>query len=154
MISINTYIHELSHVILAALKIKDREKYQTILNKIDTIPDDFAKKYPDLTQNDLKEEYLVYLFSENFTEMRDDVDIVDNSGWESIVKDIFKLPENFNNVDLVNTMNSTIKDMLQISEDGSSFSRVFRGNEYLKATKLAAIKEQLKQKQILNETCK
>ena len=153
MISINTYVHELSHVILAALKIKDREKYQTILNKIDTIPDDFAKKYPDLTQNDLKEEYLVYLFSENFKEVRNDVDITEDFDWESIVKDIFKLPETFNNADLVNTMNSTIKDMLQISKDGSSFSNVFKDNEYVKATKLAAIKEQLKQKRILNETC-
>ena len=44
--------------------------------------------------------------------------------------------------------------MLQISKDGSSFNRVSEDNEYVKATKLAAIKEQLKQKQILNETCK
>ena len=154
MISINTYVHELSHVILAALKIKDREKYQTILNKIDTIPDDFAKKYPDLTQNDLKEEYLVYLFSENFKEVRNDVDIAENFDWESVVKEIFKLPETSSNPELVEIMNGTIKDMLRISEDGSFSNSIFKNNEYLKATKLAAIKEQLKQKLILNETCK
>lgn len=67
--TIDSYVHELSHIILAALRTQDPNSYNTLLSKIDEIPESFASIYQGLTRNDLKEEYLVHLFSSYFTDV-------------------------------------------------------------------------------------
>lgn len=71
--NLSSYIHELSHIILAALKIKDPKGYNILISHIKEVPNNFKEKYKDLTLNDLKEEYLVFLFSNNFTNLDESI---------------------------------------------------------------------------------
>ena len=153
--TIDSYVHELSHIILAALRTQDPNAYNTLLSKIDEIPENFASIYQGLTRNDLKEEYLVHLFSSYFTDVDSSVvtDTMDSIDWETVVKKIFKLPENLNNFEVVQLMNDTIGNMLSSTEDSSTYSEIFKENKFQQLTKLAALKKELMENNTLKEEC-
>lgn len=153
--TIDSYVHELSHIILAALRTQDPNAYNTLLSKIDEIPENFASIYQGLTRNDLKEEYLVHLFSSYFTDVDSSVvtDTMDSIDWETVVKKIFKLPENLNNFEVVQLMNDTIGNMLSSTEDFSTYSEIFKENKFQQLTKLAALKKELMENNTLKEEC-
>ena len=153
--TIDSYVHELSHIILAALRTQDPNSYNTLLSKIDEIPESFASIYQGLTRNDLKEEYLVHLFSSYFTDVDSSVvtDTMDSIDWETVVKKIFKLPENLNDFEVVQLMNDTIGNMLSSTEDSSTYSEIFKENKFQQLTKLAALKKELMENNTLKEEC-
>lgn len=153
--TIDSYVHELSHIILAALRTQDPNSYNTLLSKIDEIPESFASIYQGLTRNDLKEEYLVHLFSSYFTDVDSSAvtDTMDSIDWETVVKKIFKLPENLNNFEVVQLMNDTIGNMLSSTEDSSTYSEIFKENKFQQLTKLAALKKELMENNTLKEEC-
>lgn len=153
--TIDSYVHELSHIILAALRTQDPNAYNVLLSKIDEIPENFASTYQGLTRNDLKEEYLVHLFSSYFTDVDSSAvtDTMDSIDWETVVKKIFKLPENLNNFEVVQLMNDTIGNMLSSTEDSSTYSEIFKENKFQQLTKLAALKKELMENNTLKEEC-
>lgn len=155
--SINSYMHELSHVILAALKFKNSDQYYSLLNKINDIPTEFISKYEGLTSNSLKEEYLVHLFSNYFTDINETeiTKTMDKLSWDTLIKDIFNLKEDLNSNEIMAEMNGTFSDMIEATKDSESYREIFKNNQYLMNTKLAAMKAELmkSKKDILKEEC-
>ena len=153
--TIDSYVHELSHIILAALRTQDPDAYNILLSKVDEIPENFASIYQGLTRNDLKEEYLVHLFSSYFTDVDSSAvtDTMDSIDWETVVKKIFKLPEDLNNLEVMQLMNNTIGNMLSSTGDSFTYSEIFKENKFQQLTKLAALKKELMENNTLKEEC-
>ena len=153
--TIDSYVHELSHIILAALRTQDTNAYNILLSKINEIPEGFSSTYQGLTQNDLKEEYLVHLFSSYFTDIDSSAvtDTMDSIDWETVVKKIFKLPEDLNDSEVMRLMNDTIRNMLSSTEDSFTYSEIFKENKFQQLTKLAALKKELMKNNTLREEC-
>ena len=119
------------------------------------IPEGFSSTYQGLTQNDLKEEYLVHLFSSYFTDIDSSAvtDTMDSIDWETVVKKIFKLPEDLNDSEVMRLMNDTIRNMLSSTEDSFTYSEIFKENKFQQLTKLAALKKELMKNNTLREEC-
>lgn len=154
--NVDSYVHELSHIILAALRTKNPDDYQDLISKIDinNIPKKFLNLYEGLTQNDIREEYLVHLFSKYFTDINSSVitESMDNLSWDQLITEVFNLSEEASKLEIHNLMNGTIKDMLSMSND--DFSKVNKDNNFRKLTKLAALKQELmKNNNKLTEQC-
>ena len=108
--------------------------------------------YEGLTQNDLLEEKSAFLFGNYF--MNPDLEFLNEKVEDitELITKVFNLPSNTTINQIFNIMSNSIEDMLESSND--DFSKVFKENKYQKATRLAAIKQDLMKNVKLEENCK
>ncbi len=108
-----------------------------------------------VVRTDCEEEYLAHLFSSDFTDIDSSAVTytMDSIDWETVVKKIFKLPEDLNDSEVMRLMNDTIRNMLSSTEDSFTYSEIFKENKFQQLTKLAALKKELMKNNTLREEC-
>ena len=153
-LSVSSYMHELIHVIMAALKLTDPDTYNKLLSYAENneVKGFRPELYEGLTQNDLLEEKSAFLFGNYF--MNPDLEFLNEKVEDitELITKVFNLPSNTTINQIFNIMSNSIEDMLESSND--DFSKVFKENKYQKATRLAAIKQDLMKNVKLEENCK
>lgn len=124
----NSLLHELTHILLGNIKLRDYNIYQGLLDLVqDSDVDRISPKYPNMSQNDLREEALVTLFAETFTDKVTNNPNLEQQlqgmDWPSRLREVLKLNRNPEQP-VEQLMNSTIQVVL--NNYGSNYNELFR----------------------------
>ena len=154
-ISLGTYMHELTHVLLAALKVSNSAGYNTFIQSIkktDNIKDfstwlDNNKYYLNLAENDQLEEYAAHLFEEaidNLTTNNLELLQLMDDGVSGILSKL-----EFNEGSIASLMKTKLSEIASTWDN----SRKNKKEAYLQATKLSALKRFLISNEHITKKC-
>lgn len=124
-------LHELSHIILAYFKENNYEGYLSLLNSLTIEPskmNELRELYPELTNQDLLEEYLAERFSNSFNTLFADPLLDDKLSKIDFADSMNKLLELSTDIssDMRELMSSTLKEVARNSKEANkAFGEIF-----------------------------
>lgn len=155
-------VHELSHLILGAIKVSTPDAYYNVLESIDLNDkkyDNYKIKYKNRSRSDIQEEICADMFSRYFDHELLDYGSLEkafnNMSLKSIFVQLFDItggvPDVLSNFQL---MNMTINDAVNKTASGFSMKKNLFDNERLyQERKLSNYKEELIKNKNLKEEC-
>ena len=157
-------IHELSHLILGDLKANNLPTYLELIDKVGNNRNDFKDirtAYPNLSENDLREEILAHIFSDYYNKIIKDYggleQLFDELDLKTMVEKMFQLIDSLDNIsDNNELMSKSISDIAMGYE--SKFTKGFdtlssRGSDSSMMRKVSNIKQQWFKENKLEEQC-
>lgn len=155
-------IHELSHILLGALRVTNPELYYAIVQSVEQLPD-YQKqlsKYPNRTRQDANEEIFVDLFAKHYTQGWDlglDANILSNVEYEiehNIDSGIFpnKSTTTMSLSDIMGKSFEEIMDTFGTAIDRDTMIKAY-SQDTAYAREISNLKEELLKRKELEEYC-
>ena len=117
--TIDTPIHELTHILLGSIRYSDPDLYFSLVNQVEQLPryEEFASQFPNRTKGDVNEEIFVQEFSKYLTGLPGVFSELDKTSMSKLMYEIYR------NIDTLIDGNYSVKSL---SENifGSSISEL------------------------------
>lgn len=154
-------IHELMHLVLGVMKIKNPTEYLTLLNNSKKHPkfNEILETYKGNTKLDIYEEIFIDLFTETIKSKLNDFKLFDipklNSSIKSTLKSMFNLGKELDNISGIELLNKSTKDIINEYESELFLNPIqyYDSNLSNQSIKITSIKRKMLENQELEENC-
>lgn len=105
--TIDTPIHELTHILLGSIRYSDPDLYFLLVNKVEQLPryEEFASQFPNRTKGDVNEEIFVQEFSKYLTGLPGMFNDLDKASMSKLMYEIYR------NIDTLIDGNYSVKSL-------------------------------------------